>query len=201
MGTPHIPKQDVGHPGKRDQEMADRIVSSGEKGQLSDYLAAERTGLAWIRTGLALMGFGFVVARFGLFLQQFQIMRSGAAGQPYGLSRWFGTALIAAGVVLNVVAAWRHATLIQRLNEGREAPVHKATLAIATCVFLALVGIGIAIYLVSVRGSAAREEGKGGTESKMEGNAMATEAKMGSDAKGIVSARSKYSVDESVERL
>jgi len=28
-----------------------------------DYLAAERTLLAWIRTGLALMGFGFVVAR------------------------------------------------------------------------------------------------------------------------------------------
>lgn len=35
----------------------------------SDYLAAERTFLAWIRTGLALMGFGFVVARFGLFLE------------------------------------------------------------------------------------------------------------------------------------
>ena len=33
----------------------------------SDYLAAERTPLAWMRTGLALMGFGFVVARFGLF--------------------------------------------------------------------------------------------------------------------------------------
>jgi uncharacterized membrane protein YidH (DUF202 family) len=38
----------------------------------SDYLAAERTFLAWIRTGLALMGFGFVVARFGLFLQALQ---------------------------------------------------------------------------------------------------------------------------------
>ncbi|HTG58643.1 MAG TPA: DUF202 domain-containing protein, partial [Terriglobia bacterium] len=42
----------------------------------SDYLAAERTFLAWIRTGLALMGFGFVVARFGLFLQALQ------SGQP-----------------------------------------------------------------------------------------------------------------------
>jgi hypothetical protein len=36
----------------------------GQRGNLSDYLAAERTHLAWIRTGLALMGFGFVVARF-----------------------------------------------------------------------------------------------------------------------------------------
>jgi putative membrane protein len=39
-----------------------------QNASLSDYLAAERTFLAWIRTGLALMGFGFVVARFGLFL-------------------------------------------------------------------------------------------------------------------------------------
>ena len=35
---------------------------------LRDYLAEERTFLAWVRTGIALMGFGFVVARFGLFL-------------------------------------------------------------------------------------------------------------------------------------
>src|SRR5579862_240857 len=102
------------------------------------------------------MGFGFVVARFGLFLQQFQIMQGSAAGQgphaqPYGLSLWFGTALIIAGVIMDVVAAWRHAHLVRRLNEGQAAPVHTVTLAIATCIFLALVGIGMAIYLVSVR--------------------------------------------------
>ena len=45
------------------------------KAALSDYLAAERTLLAWIRTGLALMGFGFVVARFGLFLQELQAVQ------------------------------------------------------------------------------------------------------------------------------
>jgi hypothetical protein len=50
-------------PSKMDEGMADGLKSGP-----SDYLAAERTFLAWIRTGLALMGFGFVVARFGLFL-------------------------------------------------------------------------------------------------------------------------------------
>jgi putative membrane protein len=50
-------------------ERMDSPTGIGQKAALSDYLAAERTLLAWIRTGLALMGFGFVVARFGLFLQ------------------------------------------------------------------------------------------------------------------------------------
>jgi uncharacterized membrane protein YidH (DUF202 family) len=39
-------------------------LQGAQKAALGDYLAAERTLLAWIRTGLALMGFGFVVARF-----------------------------------------------------------------------------------------------------------------------------------------
>jgi len=52
----------------------------GEKpaADLRDYLAEERTFLAWIRTGLTLTGFGFVVARFGLFLEVMQINRGGA---------------------------------------------------------------------------------------------------------------------------
>lgn len=54
------------------------------KAALSDYLAAERTLLAWIRTGLALMGFGFVVARFGLFLQQLPATQRTTAARPYG---------------------------------------------------------------------------------------------------------------------
>ena len=70
----------------------------GQRADLRDYLAAERTLLAWIRTGLALMGFGFVAARFGLFLQQIQIVQYAPAVRSCGLSLWFGTLLIAAGV-------------------------------------------------------------------------------------------------------
>jgi putative membrane protein len=62
----------------------DSPADTGQKPSLSDYLAAERTLLAWIRTGLALMGFGFVVARFGLFLQQLEIMQRTPIERSYG---------------------------------------------------------------------------------------------------------------------
>jgi putative membrane protein len=64
------------------------------KASLVDYLAAERTLLAWIRTGLALMGFGFVLARFALFLQQLHLIQGGLPQEHSGFSLWSGTALI-----------------------------------------------------------------------------------------------------------
>jgi len=79
------------------------MAEGGHRASLSDYLAAERTLLAWIRTGLALMGFGFVVARFGLFLQELEVVQRGPSEHAYGLSLWFGTALIALGVGVNVL--------------------------------------------------------------------------------------------------
>src|SRR5258706_3883397 len=92
-----------------------------QRADLRDYLAAERTFLAWIRTGLALMGFGFVVARFGLFLQQLRFFDYAPSAPSYGVSLWFGTALIAVGVVVNLSSAWRHVRLGLALDQGEQA--------------------------------------------------------------------------------
>lgn len=120
----------------------------------SDSLAAERTFLAWIRTGLALMGFGFVVARFGFYLRQLQILEHLPSGQSYGASIWFGVALIAAGVLVYLLSAWHHLQLVRELNRGEPPPARPSTQAVLIALFLALVGIAMAIYLIFVHGSA-----------------------------------------------
>lgn len=135
----------------------DGQAGTRQKAALSDYLAAERTLLAWIRTGLALMGFGFVVARFGFFLQQLQFMQRDLAKQPYGLSLPFGTALIAAGVLVNLLAGWHHIRLVRELDRGETEHSRPSIQPVAIACFLALLGLAIAIYLVLVRSSTRAE--------------------------------------------
>jgi uncharacterized protein (DUF302 family)/uncharacterized membrane protein YidH (DUF202 family) len=168
----------------------DAPMAMNQRADLRDYLAAERTFLAWIRTGLALMGFGFVVARFGLFLQQLRLFDRASSAPSYGVSLWFGTALIAVGVVVNLSSAWRHVRLVRELDRGEPECSHSLTQAVATAMFLALVGLAMAIYLVSVRGSANLHS------ENSEETSMAPVI-----SKGIIVKPSNHSVEQTVEKL
>jgi putative membrane protein len=113
---------------------------------LRDYLAEERTFLAWIRMGLTLMGFGFVVARFGLFLQTIQLAR-GETPQVHRISPWIGTTFIVVGVAVNLFSIRRHLRLVGQLDRGQISTHGPSYQAITLAVFLALCGIAMAIYL------------------------------------------------------
>jgi uncharacterized protein (DUF302 family)/uncharacterized membrane protein YidH (DUF202 family) len=175
----------------------DAPTETKQRADLRDYLAAERTFLAWIRTGLALMGFGFVVARFGLFLQQLRLIDHAAPASSYGVSLWFGTTLIAVGVAVNLSSAWRHVRLVRELDQGEARSSGSLTPTVATAVFLALVGLAMAIYLVSVRGTANIQSASSGEVSMA--SASSKEAPTGS--KGIIDRPSNHTVEQTVERL
>jgi len=106
------------------------------------------------------MGFGFVVARFGLFVRQLELSQRSMKGRPSGMSLWFGTALIAAGVVVNLFSGWHYGRLIRSMKRGRPFRPHASSLAVGTAVFLALVGLAMAVYLLSI-GESVRGDARG----------------------------------------
>jgi len=175
----------------------DAPTEKNERADLRDYLAAERTFLAWIRTGLALMGFGFVVARFGLFLQQLRFIDQAPSRPSYGVSLWFGTALIVVGVVVNLSSAWRHVRLVRELDRAEPACSRSLTQGVATALFLAMVGLAMAIYLVSVRGSANLYSGNHEEVNMASGSSKEALGRV----RGIIDRPSNHSVDETVEKL
>ncbi|HKO91979.1 MAG TPA: DUF202 domain-containing protein [Polyangiaceae bacterium] len=88
--------------------------------------ANERTMLAWIRTGIALMAFGFAIARFSLFLHQVMSASPPVAhGRGMGAT-WVGAALVALGMLANLLATLRYGRIrkaIERGDIGAPSPV------------------------------------------------------------------------------
>jgi uncharacterized protein (DUF302 family)/uncharacterized membrane protein YidH (DUF202 family) len=155
-----------------------------------DFLAVERTFLAWIRTGLALMGLGFVLARFGIFLREFRLNQPNLSSQSFGLSLWFGTALIFLGVFVCLLSLVRYRRLLQQLQQPEAVLSRPSALAIAVALVLAILGVAMAIYLISVRPVAQNNP------SKSQETSMAPIPE-----NGILRTASNHSVDETVTRL
>ncbi len=135
------------------------------------------------------MGFGLVVARFGLFLRQLQVNQHDSSAQSYGLSLWFGTALIAVGVIVNIFAGWNHARRVRELDRGETSHFQASTLVVGAAFFLAFVVLAVAVHLVSLPGLAGSHSGN---------NEEIFMTTMGS---GIVDTPCNHSVEQTVEKL
>jgi putative membrane protein len=97
------------------------------------------------------MGVGFAVARFGLFLRQMQSEETHMPIHATGLSVWSGVALVALGVVVNLSAVLSHIAVVKKLRSGTWIPGQVSKSAVALAIVLALVGVGMAFYLLFVR--------------------------------------------------
>ena len=117
---------------------------------LRDYLAEERTFLAWIRTGIALMGFGFLVAHFGSFADEPHMTQRASGFQPHELSLWFGAALVAIGVTVNAFSARRYMRMASELNRGQFVHRSLSKQGVIVALSLALLGIAMSIYMILI---------------------------------------------------
>jgi uncharacterized protein (DUF302 family)/uncharacterized membrane protein YidH (DUF202 family) len=159
-------------------------------GSATDYLAAERTVLAWIRTGIALMGLGFVLARFGLFLQEFNRLEPDFPARSYGISLWIGVALILMGVSVCLLSMFRHLRMLKQLEAGESLFLRRPQMVIGVAVALVVLGLIMAGYLVFA-------DPKPVVHASMRG-----EKPMAATAEnGIVRISANHSVDETVAKL
>jgi putative membrane protein len=116
---------------------------------LREYLAAERTTLAYVRTGLSMMGIGFVVARFGLVLRIMKISIAGSSEYSTGTSLWIGTGLVLLGALTSLLSTWQYWQQVRQLNFRMKENVRVSWIAVSLAFVLAIIGVAMAAYLVT----------------------------------------------------
>src|SRR5947199_9392429 len=90
-----------------------------ETKRATEYLANERTFLAWIRTSVAVMSLGFVLARFSVWLRE--LSAQGQTQVPVhrgGISLPIGVAMMILGGGPSILAARREHVLNRDCHHG-----------------------------------------------------------------------------------
>ena len=108
-----------------------------------EHQANERTFLAWLRTSIALIGFGFAIARFGLFLQQFETANSSTNSSISQIptpaildSQNLGIGLVAFGITVIILAAWRYNQVFWQIERGAYKPSRLVIWVVTSIVIL-----------------------------------------------------------------
>jgi putative membrane protein len=120
---------------------------SANANRTRDHLANERTFLAWVRTGIAIVVFGFAIGRFAIAIRQFMQIQ-GRVSSTEGLSVWFGTIAIVAGVLLTIAGLLRYRRTRDQIESGQFQPGGFIVDLIG--ILTAVLGLALAGYLVYI---------------------------------------------------
>jgi len=115
-----------------------------------DYLANERTFLAYVRTALSFGAFGFIVARFALFAREIAVVEHVPLRQTSTVSTMLGVAMTLVGIIVAVFGAMRYAAQDRALRRGGDGAMSVRAAALTTAA-VAVFGIIIAIDLLRIR--------------------------------------------------
>jgi putative membrane protein len=111
-----------------------------------NFMAAERTLMAWIRTSISMIGFGFTLAKLFQSLAQANVLIRGPAGRiwtPVGV----GMVLISLGTFSLVIAVLDHRRQLRLLRASGLESRFSLTMAVASA--LAVLGVWALLALVA----------------------------------------------------
>lgn len=125
--------------------------NSNNKPAPADYLANERTFLAWVRTSMGIMAFGFVVVKFSLFVKQisFILNRADAPELPadHGhYSALVGIILVGLGVVAIILSYIRYRNTNKQLETGNYE--HSSLYISVLTAAIVLISVLLVCYLI-----------------------------------------------------
>ncbi|WP_299252130.1 DUF202 domain-containing protein [uncultured Cytophaga sp.] len=118
----------------------------------TDYLANERTFLAWIRTSIGIITLGFVVFKFSLFVKQISILidtdkkiQHATAHTHY--SAPIGIFLVGLGMFAIILSYVRYRITNKQLNEG--VYQHSTSSITILTAFIFMVAVALIFYLMN----------------------------------------------------
>ena len=121
-----------------------RVTSDSHFSWIRTRLAIERTLMAWVRTATALIGFGFTIVQF---FERFGDMQGVAPALRPQMPRYFGLALIGAGIVAVAVSSLQYRRVVAYLWSKPFQPiagmpdVASETPALFIAILVALIGV------------------------------------------------------------
>jgi putative membrane protein len=117
----------------------------------TEYLANERTFLAWIRTSIAIVSLGFVVARFSLWLREMSEQMGRPPVRAHGVSLPMGELLMVFGGVMAALAAWRYHIVNRQIEENRVRADRALVLLVTASVAVLALAMAAAMILTAGR--------------------------------------------------
>jgi len=116
----------------------------------TEYLANERTFLAWIRTSIAVLSLGFAVTKFDTWLNEIAETTGTVKFHGIGWSISMGVTMITFAGLLPVFAAWRYHAVNRQIERGA-VRADRGLVVLVTLLVVALATVFI-LYLLESGG-------------------------------------------------
>ena len=111
----------------------------------SEFLASERTFLAWIRTSIAVLSFGFAIIKFDVWTRQ-MLAGSGITTSSTHLAGPVGGVMVVLGGLMSAIGAIHYRRTNRQILDGQVQGSNWLVLSISASVVL--LSIAVIIYLV-----------------------------------------------------